>query len=159
MKKALILITLFFLVSPSVSRGDYPEAINKGHYKAALNELIPLAEKGDASARFYLGVMYYKGQGVPQDYEEAAKWFLKAADQGEAFAPFNLGLMYYKGKGVPQDYVKAHMWFNLAAAQGDEKAAKRKDMVAQMMKPDQIAEAQRLAREFTSKLEKSKSQK
>ena len=106
------------------------------------------ADQGNASAQFNLGVMYAKGEGVPQDYAEAVKWFRLAADQGDAMAQFNLGVMYAKGQGVPQDYVLAHMWFNLSAAQGDEDAVKNRDIAAGQMTPDQLAEAQRLAREW-----------
>ena len=56
--------------------------------------------------------------------------------------------MYLQGKGVPQDNVLAHMWFNLSAAQGSEDARTYRDNVAKLMTPDQIAEAQRLAREW-----------
>jgi TPR repeat protein len=59
--------------------------------------------------------MYFNGQGVPQDYAEAMKWYRLAADQGAAPAQKNLGLFYANGHGVPQDYVYAHMWSNLAA--------------------------------------------
>ena len=61
------------------------------------------AESGDAKAQHNLGVMYENGQGVPQDYAEALKWFRLAADQGDAKAQHNLGVMYYYGEGVPQD--------------------------------------------------------
>jgi uncharacterized protein len=56
-------------------------------------------------------------------------------------------------KGGPggRDYVRAHMWFNLAAAQGDQDAAKARDDVAKLMTPAQIAEAQKLAREWRPK--------
>ena len=91
--------------------------------------------------------MYSRGEGVPQDYAEAVRWYRLAAEQGDAEAQFNLGVMYTDGKGVPQDYVLAHMWFNLSAAQGDE-MARRTAMVSRRMTPDQIAEAQRLAREW-----------
>ena len=49
---------------------------------------------------------------------------------------------------MPQNYVSAYMWFNLAAAHGDEEAAKRRDKLAEGMTPAQIAEAQKLAREW-----------
>jgi TPR repeat protein len=49
--------------------------------------------------------MYHKGQGVPQDYAEGAKWARRAADQGYAKAQSLLGYMYALGRGVPQDYV------------------------------------------------------
>ncbi|MGA2435349.1 MAG: SEL1-like repeat protein, partial [Bryobacteraceae bacterium] len=59
-----------------------------------------------------------------------------------------LGLMYAKGQGVPQDYIQAHMWFNLAGASGNADAIKERDAIGSKMTPDQIAEAQRLAREW-----------
>ncbi len=93
------------------------------------------------------------GRGVPQDDVEAARWYRLAAEQGNARAQFNLGSMYEKGEGVPQDYVVAHMWLNLAGAQlaGEERdrAIRGRDLVAQSMTPEQMAEAQRLAREWT----------
>jgi TPR repeat protein len=70
------------------------------------------------------------------------------ADQGDSNAQNNLGVLYYIGQGVPQDYVRAHMWFNLAAAGGDKAAAIRRDIVAAKMTPAQIAEAEKLAREW-----------
>jgi len=59
--------------------------------------------------------------------------------------------MYATGRGVPQDYVSAHMWFNLAATQGNKKALKARDAYASLMTRDQIAEAQRMAREWMAK--------
>jgi hypothetical protein len=85
---------------------------------------------------------------VPQDDREAVRWYRLAAERGYALAQYNLGRMYYFGKGVPQDYVEGHLWWNLAAAQGDEDAAKNRDIVARLMTPAQLAEAQRLAREW-----------
>jgi hypothetical protein len=70
------------------------------------------------------------------------------AGQGDAKAQGDLGIAYVKGEGVPQDYVLAHMWFNLAAAQGNEDARQNRDSVAKVMTPDQVAEAQRLARQW-----------
>ncbi len=42
--------------------------------------------------------MYDNGQGVPQDYAEAVKWYRLAAEQGYAYAQYNLGVMYDKAK-------------------------------------------------------------
>jgi TPR repeat protein len=92
--------------------------------------------------------MYALGQGVPLNYAEALKWFRLAADQGRADAQALLGHMYADGQGVPQDYVSAHMWFNLSAAQGEQQAARERDNIATRMTPAQIAEAQKLAREW-----------
>ena len=80
------------------------------------------AEHGHAKAQFNLGVCYDKGQGVPQDYAEAARWYRMSAEQGDAKAQFNLGFCYYEGQGVPQDYAEAVRWFRMAAGQGHAKA-------------------------------------
>ncbi len=106
------------------------------------------AEQGDAEAQDHLGLMYTKGQGVPQDYVEARTGFRKAAEQGFAAAQNNLGVMYYQGQGVPLDYVQVHKWFNLAASKGDKNARKNLDIIAKNMTPAQLAEAQKLAREW-----------
>ena len=42
----------------------------------------------------------------------------------------------------------AYMWWNLAAAQGNETAQMNKDRLEQSMTREQIAEAQRLSREW-----------
>ena len=97
--------------------------------------------------------MYYVGDGVPQIFEEAAKWYEKAAKQGEPNAQLSLGAMYYEGRGVPQNYIKAHMWLNLATAGGAKNARRDRDKLAARMTPAQIAEAQRLASEWKPKKE------
>jgi len=59
---------------------------------------------------------------------------------------------------APEDYVQAHLWLNLAAArfpaaQEDDRNAARvvRDRVAKKMTPEQIAEAERLARGWKPK--------
>ncbi len=111
------------------------------------------AEQGVAKAQYNLGNMYRIGQGVPQDYARAVGWYHKAAEQGQAEAQYNLGVMYRDGQGVPQDYLQAHMWSNLAASRlppggRRDNAVKNRDIVAKMMTPAQISEAQKLAREW-----------
>ena len=93
-------------------------AYNNGDYAIALREWKPLAEQGNAGAQNNLGVMYNKGNGVPQDYKTAMKWYRFSAEQGYANAQSNLGVMYNKGRGVPQDYKIAAKWYRLAAEQG-----------------------------------------
>ena len=67
---------------------------------------------------------------------------------------FALGTMYENGLGVPQDYVLAHMWLNLSAAQGIKAAALTRDDLAERMTTAQIADAQKLAREWKPKAER-----
>jgi len=114
------------------------------------------AEQGDADAQNELGVMYVAGRGVPADDAEAMKWFRKAAEQGLREAQYNLGLMNYIGEGVPQDLVQAHMWYNIADTLGDEDAQNGRDIAAIKMTPDQVTEAERLAREWIAKHQRSR---
>ena len=66
-----------------------------------------------------------------------------------ATAQANLGVMYGTGQGVPEDRVYGYMWLNLSAAQGNEGARRGKEiMEQQLMTREQIAEAQRLSREW-----------
>ncbi|MBM3566043.1 MAG: sel1 repeat family protein, partial [Alphaproteobacteria bacterium] len=88
-------------------------------------------------------------------------WYKKSrAGQGHASAQNNLGVMYDRGQGVPQDDVQAHKWYNLASSrfpasekERRDKAVKNRDIMAAKMTPAQIAEAQKLAREWKPKPE------
>jgi TPR repeat protein len=97
-------------------------AYEKQDYAAALKEVRPLAEKGDALAQTILGLMYYNGRGVPQDYAQGVAWFRKAAAQGNSVAQDELGRAYRFGRSVPQDYAEAASWFRKAAEQGHAEA-------------------------------------
>jgi len=77
------------------------------------------ADRGNATSMINLGVLYYNGQGVAQDYLKAREWFEKAADKGDGNAMYNLGLLYAKGQGMAQDYAKAREWYKKAADKGD----------------------------------------
>jgi uncharacterized protein len=124
-------------------------------YAAAMSWYQKAADQGNAPAQFNVGFMYFNGLGVPQDYAAAMSWYRKAADQGNSAAQLNLGVMYLQGEGAPQDYVSAYMWFDLAAAAVPAvefpNVAAYRDEVAEKMTPGQVAEAQRLAREWKPK--------
>ncbi|MGB8893911.1 MAG: hypothetical protein WCD13_06305 [Pseudolabrys sp.] len=83
-----------------------------------------------------------------RDYATAVRLIRPLAEQGDANAQYNLGVFYDNGLGVPQDKVRAYMWFNLSAAQGRDGAAAFRDLIARRMTSAQIAEAQKLAREW-----------
>ncbi len=95
--------------------------------------------------------MYGEGKGVPQDYAEAMKWYRLAAEQGDADAQYNLGGMYFSGHGVARNHIQAYMWVTLAAAQGNKNAVIGLEILEKKMTSSQIAEAQRLAREWRAK--------
>lgn len=146
----LAFLSIQLAAQPSPQTAPPPQT-RTGIASDLLSDTRKAAEAGDARAQFNLGFSYYLG--VPaKDYAEAARWFRKAADQGYVAAQFRLGQLYFSGQGVPQDYVQAHMWVNLAAAHanGDyqQMFAAARDEVAAKMDAAQIAEAQRLAREW-----------
>jgi hypothetical protein len=147
---ALILIISLLMAGAAIAEPfeDATKAYYRGDYETAYRLIKPLAEQGLPEAQFNLGLMYENGQGVPQDYAEAlkwyrkaaeqgnakavkwyrkaaeqgnakaVKWYRKAAEQGNAEAQFNLGLMYDKRQGVPQNYAEAVKWYRKAAEQG-----------------------------------------
>ena len=101
--------TIEFTWSPDLASWE-----NVGNRKAA--------EQGDARAQYNLGQKYRKGEGVPEDDEEAVKWYRKAAEQGLAEAWCILGVAYAQGKGVPEDDEEAVKWYRKAAEHGDVRA-------------------------------------
>ena len=146
---------------PRVATPLSPEIASK--LLDAVAEWTKRAEQGDAAAQLNLGFSYERGLGVPQNYKEAVRWYLAAAEQGHSKAQYNLAAMYAHGNGVPQDYIQAHVWYNLAASDltsdnretaaknQRERAAQNRDAIAEKMTSEQIAEAQRLAREWKPK--------
>jgi uncharacterized protein len=133
---------------------DGEAAYFKHDYATAVRLLRPLADKGNAAAQNRLASIYFwGGHGVPQDPAQAALWYRKAGDQGNALAQANLGLMYEHGYGVPKDPVLARMWLNLAVSRAPSlsMAVKLRNEVAAKMTPAQIAEAERLAKQWEPK--------
>ena len=92
-------------------------------YKRALEEALPLAEQGDATAQFVMGKLYdYGNGGIEINQQSAVRWYRKSAMQGYAGAQFNLGNCYQLGEGVKEDKTQAVYWYSKAADQGDPEA-------------------------------------
>lgn len=120
MFKFLILALLIFL-SPSVALADMNaanQALKNGDYVRAAEEFRKVAEQGNPKAQSHLGYMYYAGEGVPQSFEEAVKWYGKAAVQGDRDAQYNYAVAFAFGEGTKQDYKEAAIWYRRAAEQG-----------------------------------------
>ena len=98
--------------------------------------------------------MYCNGTGVKKDYAEAVKWFRKAAEQGDIKSQLNLAVCYYNGDGLLKDDVMAYFWFNLAATQNSSAAKEKRHELSKKMTKEQIAEAQKLSREWLAKHQK-----
>src|SRR6266446_5952317 len=131
------------------TRRDYAEALK--WYRMA-------ADHGDVESARRAGFMYANGQGVSRDEAEALKWYRMAADRGDAESQNNLGVIYTDGKGVPANLVEATKWFKVAAArfpasekEKRDKAMKNSELLAKKMTPTQVAEADKLAREWKPK--------
>jgi uncharacterized protein len=115
--------------------------------------LLDRARNGDADAQFELGKNYETGRiGLPQDFSQAQYWYGKGAEQGDPFSEASLGILFNFGKGVPRDYVKALMWYERAVAHskgGDQESiVEMRDALIEKMTHEQIAEAERLAKEW-----------
>ncbi len=101
---------------------------------------------------------YQKGRAAAKrgDYATALKEWRPLAEKGDAKAQRSLGQMYRRGQGVPQDFVMAYMWLSLAAPKLEPFSQVARDRVAKRMTPAQIAQGQKLAREWQAKHPKKK---
>lgn len=104
-----------------------------------------LAQQGDATEQFAMGVHYATGDGVPQDYTEAVRWFLLAAQQGHVEAQGTLGAYYWAGRGGPQDLTRAYFWSLLAQAGGDQASKYRVPILASRLTHGQALAIQQQA--------------
>src|SRR5580692_11466863 len=89
-------ISAVLLLSVGCSPCLYPQ-------ERTLDELETSAAQGDAAAMFLVGYKFYNGDGVPQDYTEAARWFKLSADLEYSPAEFMLGGVYSLGQGIPKN--------------------------------------------------------
>ncbi|MFA5955511.1 sel1 repeat family protein [Hyphomicrobium sp.] len=112
--------------------GGQNDALPSGDAKASQIDMPPAmigplsfrvaASKGDPSAEFEVGARFAEGEGVKQDFAEAAKWYRRSADQGFAQAQYRLATLYERGLGLKADRGQATNWYLLAAKQGNIKA-------------------------------------
>ena len=102
---------------------------------------------GDAISELKLGLKYYKGDGVAQDFAASAKWLRLSAQQGNHTAQAILGYQYYCGAGVPHDLIEAHLWVTLALATMPD--GKARDSIVSLMDAiqNELTVEQRLAAE------------
>jgi uncharacterized protein len=144
-----VLIAALIAVSCSANTGGAAELVADAQRYPSVASIVAHAQRGDATAEARLGWMFSTGNGVPQNFYEAAKWLYRAATRGNGNAQFALGMLYNKGEGVPRDYVLSYVWLNLSAAQAvgadrDFKTSIR-DALASKMTPQQLLTAQELA--------------
>ncbi|WP_201352819.1 tetratricopeptide repeat protein [Hydrogenimonas urashimensis] len=151
MKKILGMVLVCAVLLASNLREGI-ERFEKGDFAQAQKIFIPLAKAGDTEAAFYVGMLYFTGEGgeknlqeagnwfervmrerdpnvkekvfkgISKEYDRALYWFRKIAQSGHVKAQFYLGVMYAAGRDIDVDYKESAHWFKKAALQGDELA-------------------------------------
>jgi TPR repeat protein len=120
---AAFAVNLYAAETPEIKYNEARaiQLFNNGDCDNAFQLFQQVAAKGDATAQYYIGRMYFNGEvtGEDVDYAKAFTWFQKAAMQGNAKAQASLGRMYFLGHGIAQNFDKAMMWYQKAADQGN----------------------------------------
>jgi hypothetical protein len=93
------------------------EAYVRGEYEIAYSELLPAAQAGDYIAGYYLGLLYWDGNGIEKDVDAAVVWLGDAAARGHTGAQLSMALAYESGQGVERNYYLGAE-FMIEAAQG-----------------------------------------
>jgi TPR repeat protein len=149
MRKWILAVVLLLPVLCWAGKDEAIEAYRTGDYAKAMTEFKALGAQGDAWALYYVGLLYDRGYGVPEDAGEAAKWYEKGAALGDSLSLYHLGKMAEAGRGVPKDLVAAYKWLSLSAAHAPslrDASYTRKDLhkLEEKMTPEQVAEAKKL---------------
>jgi TPR repeat protein len=110
--------------------------------------MVQFVEDRSCETQFQLGQMYHQSNDRSRDYEQAVKWYSHAAKRGYRRAQHRLGTMYAKGLGVGRNFVKAYAWCKVAADQQSRFALRKMKKIESCLKPDEIAQANRLARQY-----------
>jgi uncharacterized protein len=147
----LVLAVLLTIGSGSVVRADFYDgytAYQSKDYATAFRIWKPLAEQGNGSSAFNIGVMYENGQGFVANSKMAVFWYRKAAAYGDTSAQNRLGWMYEQGYGVLPDIELAHMWYNVSGVNGLKAGANNRNRLDNQwfLNSQRFDNARRLAR-------------
>lgn len=109
---------------PTCAQNAQEGAISFYHenYIEAQKYLEKASKAGDASANYYLGIMYLNGYGVPVNYQEAARLFTLGAQKNHLGAQIALGVLLIEGIGIPQNFKRAAQLLTLSAKQDNHDA-------------------------------------
>ena len=116
----LLLAAALAVAWATTASADYIDgrvAYDQGNYAAAVREWLPLAQEGDARARYSLAILFLYGRGLERDPVAAAALLSQAARQGLADAQYALGALYHDGLGVVRDEREAARLYRQAAIQ------------------------------------------
>lgn len=139
-----LLALIIFISSPFVRAENclYGELVE-------LDSIVNCAQKGDTTAMYGLGEIYFQGKEVPRNYKTAFEWTFKAADQGDKTAQGSLGFYYYNGWGTKKDLLQAYMWWSLSIVYNEEPILRNNidNLELELSKAD-LARAQEMASEW-----------
>ena len=122
---ALVIGALGFAQQAAAGSAEGRTAYHAKDYRTAMRQFRPLAEQGDPEAQYYVGRMYEKGQGVPRNEREVAKWYRRAADAGYAPAQYRVAVGHAFGyAGLRRDQGEAVKWLRKSAEGGYKRAQK-----------------------------------
>ena len=154
--KKLCLVLLLSALTVQTARADFNDGVVAylmGDYETAYNTMVSLAKTNDkdALAQYYLGVMYMKGQGVEQNYEEAANWLRKAAENRLPNAQYKLANLYTEGKGVPKDYEFAYVWYSVGVTHNHQLSKNAIEKAKARLSENELKEADKLLADYVEK--------
>ncbi len=154
MKKTISLL-FALLLATQTAQADFNSGVVAyltGDYETAYNTMMSLADTAnDPMAQYWIGVMYFKGQGVEQSFEEAGKWFRRASEQAIPQAQYKLGKLYSDGNGVPQDNEFAYVWYSVAASHQHKKGINAAEEIKNQLSDEEKREAGKLIAEYVQK--------
>lgn len=135
-KKAVAVLNKFDeLVAQKVATGETEIVFNDKQVEVlskAVNLVQKIAQAGNTDAMLSLSLCYFKGVGLPQDFEKGASWVQKAADLQDVRAQKFLSRLYYQGLGVAQVVKMGDLWLSRAAANGHPEAKKIQSQFAKV---------------------------
>ena len=154
--KRINVVFLLLLLGVIPAKADFNDGVVAylmGDYETAYNTMISIAKTSETEAlpQYYLGIMYMKGQGVEQNYEEASQWFRKAAENRLPQAQYKLASLYSEGQGVPKDYEFAYVWYSVSAAHGHKMSVNTIDEAKTKLSEAELTEANKLIAEYVEK--------
>jgi len=129
-------LVMAILTLAAIANADKPKQLN-----------LPSVSR-EAEEDYNRGEKAANGDGVPQDYVTAARYYRRAAERGNIRAQYALACLYEEGSGVPKDFGQAAAWYRKAADQGDAEAQNNLGVLYSTGQgvPQDAAEAVRLYR-------------
>lgn len=118
----ILCLNLFSHTAIAAPLDDAKQAADHGNFAKAAEIYQALADQGEAKAQYNLGLMYFNGDGVKQDYNEAIRYYTLSSDQGFSEAQYALAVIYFTGRFAKPDYEESFRLYRLAAEQGHLKS-------------------------------------